>query len=103
MSKTEFVDMSFPNGETWRVTAYPIAEERAQFFVEHESINYEDVVRDEIEYALSPEGFDDLLYYIENYMEWKCLDKRLLRKKEITPSYEDWLLTGAFVSEAIYK
>jgi len=104
MSKTEFIDMTFPNGETWRVTAYPIAEERARFFVESWGVNnYEDGVRDEIEYALSPKGFDDLLYYIENYMEWKCLDKRLLIKKEIAPSYEDWLLAGSFTSEAVYK
>jgi hypothetical protein len=51
---------------------------------------------------LSPEGFDDLLYYIENYMEWKNLDKKLLRNTMI-PSYEDWLLAGSFTSEAVYK
>ena len=106
MSKTEFIDMLFPNGETWRITAFPIAEERARFFVESwgiESRKYEHYVRDEIKYALSPEGFDDLIEYIENYMYWECLDKRLLIKKEIAPSYEDWLLAGSFTSEAVYK
>ena len=103
MSKTEFIDMLFPNGETWRITAYPIAEERARFFVESWGVNnYEDGVRDEIEYALSPEGLDDLIEYIENYMEWKDLDKKLLRNTMI-PSYEDWLLAGSFTSEAVYK
>lgn len=102
MSNIKFIDMTFPNGETWRVTAFPIAEERARFFVESWNIDSEDLVRDEIEYALSQEGFDDLIYYIENYMDWKCLDKRLLRKKEIAPSYEDWLLAGSFSNEAVY-
>jgi hypothetical protein len=99
MSETQFIDLTFPNGETWRITAYPIAEERAYFFIDSSVSDYEKVVKSEIDYVLSPDGFDELITYIEQYGEWNSFKKILLKRKSISPSYDEWLLAGQFKSE----
>ena len=101
MSETQFIDLTFPNGETWRIAAYPVAEERAYFFIDSSVSDYEKVVKSEIDYALSPDGFDELIIYIEEYGEWNRLKKILLKRKPVVPSYDEWLLAGRFQHEVV--
>lgn len=103
MTKTEFIDFIFPNGEKWRIKAYPVAVQRAYSMVEipDQHPDYENALNDEIEYALCPEGFDDLLYYLENHTEWNELDKELIKVFPDRPTYPEWLLAGEYVAKPI--
>jgi hypothetical protein len=103
MSRTEFIELSFPNGEKWRIKAYPIAVERAYAMVElpEQHPDYDNALNDEIEYVLCPEGFDDLLYYLENQMEWDKLDKELIKVIPMKPTYSEWLLAGDYYPKPV--
>lgn len=96
--RTEFIELMFPNGEKWRIKTYPIAVERAYSMVElsDQHPDFDNALNDEIEYALCPEGFDDLMYYFENHIEWDRLDKELIKTIPAKPKYEDWLLAGEY-------
>lgn len=110
MDKTKYIDVVFPNGEKWRVNAYPVAKECAESNVPNmtkidRDINpeqYDIAIHDDIDYLLSPEGFDDLRDYLEGFSDWNSLDKEQIRSQGI-PTYDAWLLSGNFVAYMVSK
>lgn len=106
MERTDYINIIFPNGEKWRVNAYPIAKEAAEFNVKVSKIDpdfdpeqYDIEINDNLDYYLSEDGFDDLLDYMENFSDWDKLDKKQV-KTEGFPDHAGWLLSGNFVAKA---
>jgi hypothetical protein len=110
MEKIKYIDVVFPNGEKWRVNAYPVAKECAEMNVPHmtnidRNINpdkYDIVLNDDIDYLLSTEGFDDLRDYLENFSDWNTLEKKQIGSQSF-PAYESWLMSGNFVAYEVME
>ena len=105
--RTKYIDITFPNGEKWRVNAYPIAKECAEFNIKTyktvlDLAQYDIEVNDDIDYLLSSEGFDDLIDYMTNFSDWNNLDKSQV-KTEGFPDHEGWLCSGNFISRAVIE
>jgi hypothetical protein len=106
--RTKFIDMEFPDGTTWRVKAYPVAVERAYSIVDGEGIDedhpdYENAINDEIEYVLCPDGFEELMRFMENFMYWGDLEKAKIYSVPIKPTYGEWLSSGQYLSKPVVE
>jgi hypothetical protein len=102
--RTKYIEMEFPDGTRWRINAYLIAVERAYFWVENineNHLDYDNALNDEIEYALSSDGFDDLIHFMENLMDWNELEREKLPSLLVKPMYDYWLNSGNFLSKPV--
>lgn len=104
--RTEFIDIEFYDGTTWRIKAYPIAVERAYSIMAGEGIDedhpdYENAFNDEIEYVLCPNGFEELMRYTENFMYWGDLEKEKIHVTPIKPTYGEWLESGQYLCKRV--
>jgi len=95
MIEERYIDITFNNGETWRIHVNPIALDRARYYATHDcdddaSLNFDTVVEDEMNYVLSSNGYDDLIDYMQNNCNWADLEKELIKSEAVVDRYDEW-------------
>lgn len=86
------IEITFPNGEVWRIPAQVVAEDRARYFSELDfgrghvtdsGVAYQS----ELAFALRHD--DELLDYVQNNMDWNDVQAHAV-KVEATPAAYDY-------------
>jgi hypothetical protein len=82
------IEVTFPNGETWRIPAQVVAEDRARYFSElnfarGDVTDKEAAFLDEVNFVLSDAGEDELLDYFRNNMDWNDVQAHAVKVEAV--------------------
>lgn len=85
------IEITFPNGEVWRVPAEVVAKDRAEYysqldFEQGHTASKEDAYVEELNYALNDHG--ELLDYLQNNMDWTDVQAHAVRVEPTTKAYD---------------
>lgn len=91
MGQMKYIHITFANGETWKVPAQVIAEDRAKYYADLDAqrgnvSDRDEAYREELEFTLGDDY--ELMDWMSNNMDWKDIKPHAVKVREApTPNY----------------
>lgn len=81
------IEITFPNGETWRIPAQVVAADRAEYYSDLDfqrghTDDKEAAYETELHYALNDEA--ELVDYLRNNMDWQQVQAHAVKVERVT-------------------